>query len=462
MCAIAANMLQTSLRRYGTTRQLSGAVISCVVLAMLLLPAFVWYHVRFHAEQAALSLAEVQFALVYVVLCGWVLPSSVTVAFYLFTEPRYSTTSMRLPSQGHTKHGKHTHTTRIDEKSAFSPPRAREGVIPPFVYNDETPWGWLEYRSGRWQGQRLALKRTIITIGRDEEVNDIWIDDDLASRQHAEIAWFENQVFLSDRDSLNGVVVNGARIRGFTLLQQGDIVEIGYQHFIFHLAEHTISSFDMSDPLAHHKWHSSLESLTGRADAVGNNTPPAPTRPLSDRKISNPVTPLAPLLTSGQPIVNPFWQETAQIEQITPIPVTPVGASGAVKFHDGPLAQKIFPLDRPVISVGRGIECDITVDDVSISRWHTQFLRQPTGDFVQDLSSRNGTKVNDEVLTKPHPLVEGDIISIGNIHLEYTSVQAAHTAALSDIITPATFSSSANPSSLSGPLPLKLPSRQKS
>ncbi len=454
MCAIAANMLQTSLRRYGTTRQLSGAVISCVMLAMLLLPALVWYHVRFSAEQAALSLAEVQVALVYVVLCGWVLPIGVTAAFYLFTEPRLSTTSMRLPSQ------RHAHTTRVDKKSAFSPPRYQAGVIPPFIYNDETPWGWLEFRNGRWQGQRLDLKRAIITLGRDEEVNDIWVDDDLVSRNHAELSWFENQIYLTDCNSLNGIVVNGVRIRGFIPIQQGDILEMGSQQFVFHLAQHTEFSLDLSDPLAHHQWHSSLESLTGRANAIGNNTPVAPTRPLSDRKVPNPITPLAPLFIP-QHIVTPHWQETAQIEKISTRPFTPEAASGALKFHDGPLAGKIFPLDQAVISVGRGVECDITVEDVSISRWHTQFLRQPTGNFVQDLGSRNGTKVNEVLLTEPRPLMEGDIILIGNIHLEYTSVQAAQTASLTDIITPRSFL--ASPLAFSStPLPLRLPSRQKS
>lgn len=453
MCAIATNMLHTSLRRYGTTRQLSGAVISCVILAMLLLPAIVWYHVRFNMEQGALSLAEVQFALVYVALCGWIMPVGVTTSFYLFTEPRLSMTSMQLPSQ------RRPHTTQINEKSAFLPPRSQKGVIPPFVYNDETPWGWLEYRNGRLQGQRLELKRSIITLGRDEEENDIWIDDDQASRRHAELSWLENQVFFTDRDSMNGVRVNGVHVRSFIALQHGDMLEIGSFRFIFHLAEHSAASLDMSDPLAHHKWHSSLESLTGRADAVGKNTPPAPTRPLDDKKVPNPITPLAPLLTSAAHNLTPppAWLETAQIEQVTPVPLTPPATSGAIKIHDGPLAGKIFLLDHAVITVGRGIECDITIDDVSISRSHTQFSRQSNGNYIQDLDSRNGTKVNHELLTEPRPLTEGDIILIGNVHLEYTSVQAARTAPLSEIITPRSFSSSPG-----SPLPLRLPSKQKS
>src|SRR6266567_561089 len=57
MVAIAINTLYTSLRRRGTTRQLTGAIVTCVISALLLLPAFVWYNARFNAEQAALATA---------------------------------------------------------------------------------------------------------------------------------------------------------------------------------------------------------------------------------------------------------------------------------------------------------------------------------------------------------------------------------------------------------------------
>ncbi len=88
MLAIAVNTFYTSLRRRGTTRQLTGAIVTCVVSALLLLPAFVWYNMRFSAEQAALATAEIEVALAYVALWGWLLPLSVTIAYSLFTLPR--------------------------------------------------------------------------------------------------------------------------------------------------------------------------------------------------------------------------------------------------------------------------------------------------------------------------------------------------------------------------------------
>ncbi|HCP76016.1 MAG TPA: hypothetical protein DIU08_15430, partial [Ktedonobacter sp.] len=172
MFAIAVNALYTSLRKRGTTRQLAGAIVTCAISALLLLPALIWFNMRFSVVQAALSTAEVEVALGYVALCGWLLPLGVTATYCLFTQPRTSTTSVNIPRQHR--------TTRANTASAFYPPRHKPGVVPPYVFREDTPWGWLTYRGGRFQGQRLALERTIVTIGRGED-NDIWLDDDLAS-----------------------------------------------------------------------------------------------------------------------------------------------------------------------------------------------------------------------------------------------------------------------------------------
>src|SRR5438309_753188 len=116
MFAIAVNALYTTLHKRGTTRQLAGAIVTCVLSALLLLPAIVWYNGRFGIEQAAISVAEVEVALVYVALFGWFLPLSVTVSYCLFSLPRTSTTALHIPRQ------KHTRTTRANAATALNPP----------------------------------------------------------------------------------------------------------------------------------------------------------------------------------------------------------------------------------------------------------------------------------------------------------------------------------------------------
>src|SRR5579863_1682808 len=115
MLVIAVNALYTSVRRRGTTRQLAGAIMTCVISALLLLPALVWYNIRFGTEQAAITGAEVEVMLVHVALFGCVLPISVSIAYCLFALPRTSTASLHIPSQ--------KRTTRLNTATALNPPR---------------------------------------------------------------------------------------------------------------------------------------------------------------------------------------------------------------------------------------------------------------------------------------------------------------------------------------------------
>jgi hypothetical protein len=150
-------------------------------------------------------------------------------------------------------------------------------------------------------------------------------------------------------------------------------------------------------------------------------------------------------------------QETAELNPVSPSPQS--SELGAVLvIRDGEIAGQSFVLDRPVISIGRGSECEIVINDASISRNHAQILRQANGHYVQDLASRNGSKVNNEPLLTPRLLQPGDIVCFGSIQLEYfPSLQDASALPTSK---PVTQLETARPIN-SGPVPLRLPSRPK-
>jgi pSer/pThr/pTyr-binding forkhead associated (FHA) protein len=417
MFAIAANSLFTSVRRRGTTRQLSGAIMICVIAALLLLLALVWYNLRFSPQQGQIPVAEVELALVYVALWGWGLPLGVTATYCLFTLPRDTTTALHIPRQ------------KLDATRRLELPRFQQGVISPYIFDEETPWGWLQYHRGNFQGQRLALKRQVATLGRDENC-DIWIDDDMASRHHAELVYHQGKVYLTDCDSLNGTLLNEKRMRGTMLVEAGNLLQIGELSFSFILADAQLALAAQSDPLVHHLWRSSLDGITGGSE----------------------ILPSTPSPEKGSQVHS---DETAEIDYKMP-QSPPTNPGGALIIRDGVLAEQSFVLDRAIISVGRGLESDIAIDDTSISRRHVQFLRQPDGDYVQDLGSRNGTQVNGELLRTPRLLLPGDTIVVGNIRLEYAKVPTAHTISTSRVIAPRSFSGL-----VSGPTPLKLPSKRR-
>lgn len=377
---------------------------------------------------------EVEAVLAYIALSGWIFPLSIATAYCLYTQPQLSSASTRI--------ARLKWKTALGKTAALQLPRYQPGVLPPFVYSEDTPWGWLEYRSGNFQGQRLALKRQIATIGRDEN-NDIWVDDEMASRHHAELAWHQNNVYLTDCDSLNGIFLNGRRIRATALIKSGDLIEVGAHRFTLIAVERTETLADLIDPLANHKWRSAFDeesALLPVTSLLDHNQAPSPPDQIK--------------AFYGESSDH-SWDETAEVRDASPLPQSGA-AGGALVMLEGPTIGQSFLLDRQTLTLGRGHESDIVIQDASISRRHVQFSRQGNDDYIQDLGSRNGTRVNDEPLNKPRLLKQGDIISMGNIHLEYVPIQNALTTPM-----PLTNSlpTRLNTNTFGGSIPLRLPSK---
>jgi diguanylate cyclase (GGDEF)-like protein len=70
-------------------------------------------------------------------------------------------------------------------------------------------------------------------------------------------------------------------------------------------------------------------------------------------------------------------------------------------------------LEKEMLILGRGDDCDITVQDFSVSRRHVRFDLDLDGYLVTDLESTNGTYVNDTP-AKNTPLNDGDYVRVGN------------------------------------------------
>ena len=461
MCAIAANALYTSWRRRGTTRQLAFVIVICVLSALLLLPAVFWYNARLSASPASISLLEATVALIYVALWGCIVPLAATTSYCLYTRPRESHTWARLPRP----RSKRTTQGNAALATIARPPRRQPGVPAPFVYADDTPWGWLEHRAGRFQGLRLALKRAVIAIGREED-NDIWLDDETSSRYHAEIAWLNGQVFVTDCESLNGIILNGRRMRGTLPITSGDLLEIGAHRFRFEMAPPPTSMRDEDDPLRHARRPSiSLDTIADDVDLEQifqrkpSGFPAPPTRPLNEPLFADAASPggseifePTPSRIPGAPDPTsdgmPAWMHALRADPVTPQPL-PAPRSAMCLIHSGSLAGSSFLLNRPALLVGRTPDCDVLLDDPSISIEYVRFTHQPGGDYV----SGSGVQVNGEPLRAPHLLQQGDIISLGTTRLEYTLAPDPGT-------TPLPMPPLARP--VSGPMPfLRLPSKPK-
>jgi hypothetical protein len=71
-----------------------------------------------------------------------------------------------------------------------------------------------------------------VYLGRSPQ-NDILIEDDFVSQNHAHIFEQSNVFFLKDLDSTNGTYLGNKKITRPTRLEQGDIIKIGKIIFRF-------------------------------------------------------------------------------------------------------------------------------------------------------------------------------------------------------------------------------------
>jgi pSer/pThr/pTyr-binding forkhead associated (FHA) protein len=75
-----------------------------------------------------------------------------------------------------------------------------------------------------------------------------------------------------------------------------------------------------------------------------------------------------------------------------------------------------FLLNSDSTKIGRELNNDISLDDITVSRSHALITRDENGFFVKDLGSLNGIYIN-AVAARDQLLNDGDEIQIGKFHL---------------------------------------------
>lgn len=92
--------------------------------------------------------------------------------------------------------------------------------------------------------------------------------------------------------------------------------------------------------------------------------------------------------------------------------------------QDGSQAGQRWPLTKDETMIGRGGDCDVLINDKTVSRHHALIKREGDKWFLVD-QSKNGTHVNGQPTESPQEINDGDVIAISTaVKLAFTGSEA--------------------------------------
>ena len=100
------------------------------------------------------------------------------------------------------------------------------------------------------------------------------------------------------------------------------------------------------------------------------------------------------------------------------------------------IIKRFYIKDGQTLTIGRGQEADIVVDNTAISRQHCSLELKGGVYYLTDLYSLNGTKVNGKKVVSAVPIRKNDLIEVSKFTLQPTEAILAEQTAESYSIAP--------------------------
>lgn len=93
----------------------------------------------------------------------------------------------------------------------------------------------------------------------------------------------------------------------------------------------------------------------------------------------------------------------------------------SITIVSGPNEGDYYPVGKRTLVIGRDEACPVQVVDARASRKHVQirFDERTSQHVAIDMKSANGTFINGRTLIAEVPLIDGDIITIGESRIVY-------------------------------------------
>ena len=119
----------------------------------------------------------------------------------------------------------------------------------------------------------------------------------------------------------------------------------------------------------------------------------------------------------GQDPADPYAANRADTPFLPPS--APVAGPARLILESG-LGKIEYPLNAPVVTIGRSRSNDISLEDSRVSRHHARVVRDGHSYLIEDLNSRNGTRVNDRAVRDSATLTDGAVVRIGDSVFRFT------------------------------------------
>jgi pSer/pThr/pTyr-binding forkhead associated (FHA) protein/ribosomal protein L40E len=113
-----------------------------------------------------------------------------------------------------------------------------------------------------------------------------------------------------------------------------------------------------------------------------------------------------------------FTPEQAENERQAELEDSATKGPALVVRSGGGRAGETFPLENEETTIGRSPDCDIFLDDVTVSRRHAVVTRKGNELEIRDLGSLNGTFLNRHRIETGR-LGDGDELQIGKYRLTF-------------------------------------------
>lgn len=307
-----------------------------------------------------------------------------------------------------------------------------------------------------------------LTIGRDRAC-DVTVVDTRASRRHVQVRFEDDQWVAVDLGSSNGTYIAGRRVPAHAPvpLGSGGSLRLGAEDGPQVRIQVQPAPSSTGGPVSGGSRHSGPAASgagPGSTDSGGTPLPGAPrSGPLPTRRsrkeaeqASGPITPTPPSSpgsTAPTPQGPASGESTSNPSTGAMLPAKPGQHAGVVferwSLSDGPQGRtggqpqstltgqvpQVLPMapttsGSGVLTIGRGLENQIVVDDLLASRQHVRLTpRQGGGYDVEDLGSRNGTYVNGQRVDRAF-LSEGGLLAVG--HSRFTVRQGQLVASVDE------------------------------